>query len=104
MPSPDLSYRAIAVPRWTGLPLTKPSGAVLRGGGKTIVYASWNGATKVASWRILAGSGAANLNVVQSQNLTGFETAISVPGHYQVFKVQALDGDGHVIGTSALFR
>ena len=104
MPSPDLSYRSIAVPQWTGLPLTKPSGAVRRSGGKAIVYASWNGATKVASWRILAGSSAANLKVVQSQNLTGFETAIGVPGHYQVFKVQALDGDGHVIGTSALFR
>jgi EmrB/QacA subfamily drug resistance transporter len=104
LPSPDLSYRAIAVPQWTGLPLTKPSGAVHRSGGKAMVYASWNGATKVASWRILAGSSAATLNVVQSQNLTGFETAISVPGDYQVFKVQALDDDGHVIGTSALFR
>ncbi len=104
LPSPDLSYRAIAVQHWTGLPLTKPSGAVRHGGGKTTVYASWNGATQVASWRVLAGSSEADLNVVQSQNLTGFETAISVPGHNQVFKVQALDGGGHVIGTSALFR
>jgi hypothetical protein len=104
LPSPDLSYRAIAVQHWTGQPLTKPSGAVREVGGKTMVYASWNGATQVASWRVLAGSSTADLKVVDSQNTTGFETGISVPGRYQVFKVQALNGSGRVIGTSALFR
>ncbi|HXS64182.1 MAG TPA: MFS transporter [Streptosporangiaceae bacterium] len=104
LPSPDLSYRAIAVQKWIGLPLTKPSGAIRRSGGKTTVYASWNGATQVASWRVLAGSTQSDLNVVQNQNLTGFETAIGVTGHYQVFQVQALDSDGHVIGTSAPFN
>src|SRR5205085_1891425 len=55
-PGHDLSYRAMVEP-WVGLPLYPPSGAARKSGGKTVVYASWNGATQVASWKVLAAPG-----------------------------------------------
>ncbi|HET8977477.1 MAG TPA: arylsulfotransferase family protein, partial [Solirubrobacteraceae bacterium] len=49
------SYRAYRF-MWQGMPVTKPSVASRVRGRTTTVYASWNGATQVASWRILGGS------------------------------------------------
>ncbi len=101
-PGPDLSYRSTLEP-WVGLPLSPPAGAARRAGAKTTVYASWNGATQVVSWRVLAGSGAARLAAVVSAPKSGFETQIPVPGRYQSFEVQALSAGGRVIGTSRRF-
>jgi hypothetical protein len=67
------------------------------------VYASWNGATQVASWRVLAGPAAGQLTAVKTTAKSGFETAIPVAREYASFKVQALDANGRVIGTSAPF-
>jgi EmrB/QacA subfamily drug resistance transporter len=101
-PGSDLSYRASVEP-WVGLPLSPPVGAARRASGKTTVYASWNGATKVASWRVLAGPGAGRLAVVAKVPKFGFETAIALPKSYASYKVEALGADGRVIGTSAPF-
>src|ERR1700727_1169891 len=76
-PGPDLSYRA-TVAQWVGLPLTSPLGAARQTGGDTTVYASWNGATRVASWRVLAGPSASRLAVVATHARSGFETAIPI--------------------------
>ena len=102
LPGPNLTYRA-TVGHWIGEPLSPPAGAALRTNGKTTVYASWNGATQVVSWRVLAGHDANQLNVVARAAKSGFETAIAVPPGYTSFKVQALDADGRLIGTSRLF-
>ena len=52
------SYRAYRFP-WTGQPTTGPrSRCGPRATATRIVYASWNGATEVASWRMLAGADA----------------------------------------------
>jgi hypothetical protein len=69
----------------------------------TTVYASWNGATEVASWRVLAGSSPTTLApAVSSVAKTGFETAIPLAavaaGTYVA--VEALDSAGAVIGVS----
>jgi EmrB/QacA subfamily drug resistance transporter len=101
-PGPDLSYRE-TLEQWVGLPLTAPAGAARQTGGKTTVYASWNGATEVVSWRVLAGTGAGRMAAVRATAKSGFETAIPVPPSYDSFKVQALDAKGHVIGTSRSF-
>ncbi len=101
-PGPDLTYRA-TVEQWVGLPLSPPAGAARQADGKTTVYASWNGATQVVSWRVLAGPSASRLSVVASAAKSGFETAIPVPQSYASFKVQALDADGRVIGASRPF-
>ncbi len=101
-PGSDLSYRSM-VEQWVGLPLSPPAGAARESAGKTTVYASWNGATQVVSWRVLAGTGSGRMTVVASAAKSGFETAITVPQGNKRFKVQALDSGGHVIGTSRPF-
>jgi EmrB/QacA subfamily drug resistance transporter len=100
LPGHDLSYRAELEP-WVGLPLYPPAGAARRSSsGKTTVYASWNGATQVASWKVL-GDGAST--AVATAPRSGFETAIPVGHSDKTFKVQALAANGRVLGTSAQF-
>jgi hypothetical protein len=99
-PTPDLSYR-VYVQRWVGTPYFPPSGAARKTGSAITVYASWDGATQVASWRVLAGTSSKRLTAVATKAKSGFETAIGVAASYKFFKVQALDGRGRVLGTSA---
>ena len=101
-PGSDLSYRTMVEP-WVGLPLTPPVGAVRTTAAKTTVYASWNGATQVVSWRVLAGSSASHMAAVGTAAKAGFETAIPLTGEYKSFKLQALSASGRVIGTSGAF-
>jgi hypothetical protein len=102
LPTPDISYRA-NLHQWVGLPLYPPVGAARQQGGKTTVYASWNGATRVASWRVLGGPSPTALAQTATSAKLGFETAIPVRQSYKTFKVEALDANGRVIGTSRLF-
>jgi EmrB/QacA subfamily drug resistance transporter len=102
LPGANLTYRATLAP-WVGLPLTRPVGAARRTAGLTVVYASWNGATRVTAWRVLAGPSAARLSTVTSAPSSGFETAIPVSASHASFEVQALDAAGQVIGTSRPF-
>ncbi len=101
-PGPDLSYRETLEP-WVGKPLTAPAGAARQAGGKTTVYVSWNGATEVVSWRVLAGSTAGRLSAVASAARSGFETAVPVPSSYKSFEVEALNAKGRAIGASQPF-
>jgi EmrB/QacA subfamily drug resistance transporter len=101
-PGPDLTYRAMLEP-WVGLPLTPPVGAARRTGAGTTVYASWNGATRVVSWRVLAGATGGRLRAVANAAKSGFETEIPVGSSYERFQVQALDAGGRAIGTSQPF-
>jgi Arylsulfotransferase (ASST) len=104
LPGPNLTYRA-TVNQWVGLPLSAPAGAARQSAGKTTVYASWNGATELASWRVLAASaaGGGRLLAAASAPKSGFETAISVPAADKSFQLQALAADGKVIGVSRQF-
>jgi EmrB/QacA subfamily drug resistance transporter len=99
LPGPDQTYRARRE-RWVGKPLTKPVGAARA----NTVYASWNGATEVDSWRVRAGSSAADMKPVATKDKSGFETAIAVPQRYGVYAVEALDASGAVLDRSPLFR
>ena len=102
-PPGDQSYRDFRFP-WTGAPAHPPAFAVQPGAGGTAstVYASWNGATQVVSWRVLAGASATRMRVVAQGTHTGFESAIALPagtaGPYVT--VQALDAGGHVLGVA----
>jgi hypothetical protein len=102
-PGKDLSYRALFTDTWTGKPDTPPSGAARKAHGRTTVYASWNGATGVAAWRVLAGRSKAHLRPVAKRADSGFETAIHLQHSYKVFEVQALSRTGRVLGTSEAF-
>jgi len=101
-PGSDLSYRS-TLEQWVGLPLSSPAGAARQTDGKTTVYASWNGATRVVSWRVLATAGAGRMTAVANASRSGFETAIGVRTSYKSFEVQALGAGGQVIGASRLF-
>ncbi len=101
-PGHNQSYRATLEP-WVGRPLSPPAGAARTLNGRTTVYASWNGATEVASWTVLAGASGARLHPVATRSRTGFETAIPVAPGNGSFRVQARDATGRVLGTSPAF-
>jgi len=98
------NFNAFLAP-WIGQPGTPPSlAAQPDGAGAVTVAASWNGATNVASWRVLAGSSASTLAPVASAPKAGFQTTITVHAAGPFFAVQALDGSAAVIGVSAAIR
>ncbi|OAI38925.1 hypothetical protein AYO39_03340 [Actinobacteria bacterium SCGC AG-212-D09] len=92
------SYRAYRF-RWTATPSTQPSIAATTTSDTTTVYASWNGATTVGSWRVLAGSTSTALSTVATVPEEGFETEISIPAAGYV-AIQAIASDGRVLSTS----
>lgn len=90
---------------WSARPTTRPALAVKSAGaGKLSVAASWNGATEVASWRVLAGASSAALAPVATAAKSGFQTTLTAPTAGPYVAVQALDGAGAVIGTSATVK
>lgn len=97
---PTSSYRAYRFP-WSGQPLTQPAIALGSGSnGATDVYASWNGATDVAKWRVLGGASASTLAPLATSDWNGFETTIAVRSVAPEFAVQALGSSGQVLATS----
>ena len=95
------SYRAYRA-EWTGRPAEPPAVAVEADSeeGRWVVHASWNGATEVARWQVLAGAEPARLRPVAEKPRTGFETSIRVEADDGVLGVRALDARGAVLGTS----
>jgi Arylsulfotransferase (ASST) len=90
---------------WSGQPATAPSlSAQVAGAGAVTVAASWNGATTVGSWRVLAGPSPSALAPVASAPKTGFQTTIRAQTSAPYVEVQALDAAGAVIGTSAAVK
>jgi hypothetical protein len=101
LPYDLIFYRAFRYP-WSGRPLTPPAlvASLNNTNLETVVHMSWNGATGVASWRVLAGSSAASLEPQATVASTGFESQTILPEAYRDVAVQALDGAGHVLATS----
>jgi hypothetical protein len=114
LPRGEFSYRVYREP-WHGQPSGPPAIAVVRTpapgntpcpagapcatvAGRTI-YASWNGATDVASWQLLTGASADHLAVTSTTPKSGFETVIQAPAA-GLFQVRALSAAGKVLGTA----
>lgn len=96
------SYRA-HLADWVGHPADGPRVvAQANPAGGFAVHASWNGATEIARWTVLAGSEKTSLAEVGSQAWTGFETAIAVNSDGPYFGVVALDSNGHELGRSPI--
>jgi hypothetical protein len=93
------SYRSYRF-SWTGAPSEPPAIAATTSGGQVTVYASWNGDTRTASWRVLAGPTTQQLTPVASSARSGFETTIVAPVAEAYVAVQALGAAGEVLGTS----
>jgi hypothetical protein len=105
MPRPDMSYRAWKAP-WVGTPTTKPSAAVRHPKGKlSAVFASWNGATRVATWKLFQGKTKTAVNGrVATVRRTGFETALRTKKTGPYYQVKAYDSHGKLLGASAVVR
>jgi hypothetical protein len=101
LPQDDGSYRVYRF-GWHATPQTRPDAAVQRTSPSSVsVYASWNGATGVAQWQVLAAAGGGSLQPIASGPSTGFETNIQASSSASTFAVRALDAHGHVLATSA---
>lgn len=103
IPLPGQSYRAFRYP-WSAAPAAPPALVVKANAGTVSAYMSWNGATGVAAWRLLAGAGPTTLSPLATSVAAGFETVITAPSGAPYFAVQALDASGGVLGTSAATR
>jgi hypothetical protein len=102
MPIGYRSYRALCHD-WAGTPTEPPAIAVRTNpAGGAAVYASWNGATKVHGWTVLAGKERTSLEVVGSQPWSGFESAIAVNSAGPYFSVVATSAAGTELGRSAI--
>ena len=98
------SYRAYRL-EWAGRPAEDPAVALERGdAGRHVAYVSWNGATEVARWQVLAGANAQQLQPITGVARDGFETAVPFETHAAVVQVRALDARGAVLGTSGSIR
>lgn len=95
------SYRAFRLP-WSGLPAEAPAIATSgRGAGPSTVYASWNGATEVRAWQLLAGPSPGALAPVSAARATGFETSLpGRPDAGSLLAVRALDANNDPLGQS----
>lgn len=93
------TYRGYRMP-WSGRSAAPPrvAAAVRKGGAD--VWVSWNGATDVAWWEVLAGPASAALGSVVSQPWQGFETRIQIGGSPKRVAVVAHAADGSVLGRS----
>jgi hypothetical protein len=94
------TYRAQRF-NWWGQPTTPPAIAVDATDQGTRIYASWNGATRVASWRVLAGPTPSQLKPIETLPKTNFETEMALGSTQPYFAVQALGDRGQVLGTLA---
>jgi hypothetical protein len=89
------SYRAYRF-AWRGHPTDRPV-VVVAG---DAAYASWNGATDVVRWQVLAGPAAGQLKPVQAVAKNGFETPIRLAKSAAFYAVKAIDRNGKALGTS----
>jgi hypothetical protein len=98
--APTGSYRAYRF-QWSAQPPTTPAlAAASASNGTSELYASWNGATDVAAWRVLAGSASGALTPIGRTTASGFETAGAAGTEAPYLAVQALGSAGNVLATS----
>jgi Arylsulfotransferase (ASST) len=97
-------FRTYLAP-WNGHPTSAPSVAAQSSAGGALTLAvSWNGATEVASWQVLAGASATSLAPAASASRSGFQTSIAVKPAPAYVAVQALNGAGAAIGRSPTIK
>jgi hypothetical protein len=94
------TYRAFRFP-WSVDPPDRPAVAAERISEEEVkVYASWNGATEVESWAVLAGPQPGQLESLGTVPRGGFETAMVAQTSDRYVAVRARDRFGRTRGTS----
>jgi len=90
------SYR-VAKKAWVGSPPTRPSIGIEG----LSAYASWNGATEVASWKLEGSQSDTDGSSFVTINQTakkGFETRLEIhTGKYPYLRLAAVDTKGHIL-------
>jgi hypothetical protein len=94
------TYRAFRF-KWDARPAAPPDVAATVSGGELTAHASWNGATGIARWQLLAGASKASLKPVGEAASAGFETTLKASASARLVAVRALGADGGTLGTSA---
>jgi hypothetical protein len=90
---------------WSGQPKTAPAIAAQRAAKGTVtVEASWNGATDIASWKVLAGSSVGSLSPVTTVVKHEFETMVTVHTTALRIAVAALSTSGATLATSSAIQ
>jgi hypothetical protein len=84
------NYRSFRLP-WRGRPATRPAVAAVTAGGRTTVYASWNGSTETAFWEVRGGERRGALRRLATVEWAGFETAVTLRERPRYVAVVALD-------------
>jgi arylsulfotransferase ASST len=98
------SYRTYRLP-WVGRPRTRPAtAAVADAPGRRELRVSWNGATEVARWALLAGTRRGELRRAGRVRRTGFETGIAIPPDARYVAAVAEDARGRELGRSRVRR
>ena len=103
LPQGTMNYRAFRFP-WIGRPRQSPRLVRHTASGRRRLYASWNGATQVADWRLETRSGAEGFTPVLTTAKKGFETSLPVPASGDFAVVVALAVDGRILGRSNVVR
>jgi hypothetical protein len=97
LPQDDGSYRTLRY-AWRAAPRTRPAVvAHLIDRSRITVYISWNGATDVSRWQVLANR---SRKVLATVRKGGFETAAGLRGSASTVTVRALSATGRVLATS----
>jgi hypothetical protein len=96
-PAGGFTYRALRR-LWDGAPVTRPAFVVDRARGAG--FASWNGATAVAHWRLRAGPGGHALAAGKPVAKRSFETRLPLAQRRGWAVADALDAHGRVLGSS----
>ena len=103
-PAEGETYRAFRSP-WKGYPKYAPAIAAESVQDDEVkIYTSWNGATEVATWKVLAGAGPRKLKELASAPKEGFETVITVKTNEPYVGVKAMNASGKEIGSSRAIR
>ncbi|HZV75474.1 MAG TPA: arylsulfotransferase family protein [Conexibacter sp.] len=99
LPPGSDTYQAFRSP-WQGEPLDRPALAARRAGGRVTAWASWNGATELRGWELLAGDDPADLRPVATAPRRDFETALTARTGARWVAVRALGADGRPLALS----
>ncbi|MGH3502790.1 MAG: hypothetical protein ACRDQA_18135 [Nocardioidaceae bacterium] len=75
-----------------------------RSNGRDVVYTSWNGATQVKRWRLLAGPRASRLRPIAVRRWQGFETVITTRSNARYVATRALSANGRALGRSPVVK
>lgn len=100
------SYRAYKQD-WVAYPSWAPSiAATGNGTDDSAVYMSWNGATEIATWAVLASASSNQLfnttDLWKNVTKSGFETNVTVSTTHRYVRAAALNADGEVLGSTGV--